>query len=164
MSKEKSEQLGMSYGKAGNILRKNIMFELAKRCNMDTCHRCGEKIEHIDQFSIEHKINWLHSDDPVGLFFGMDNIAFSHITCNFGARRSADSNPGNIGATGYRGVIMNRDSKKEKFPYVARLNIKGTKKFLGYFTDPKKAAEEYDKRAIELIGPNAVTNKTLGLL
>ena len=39
----------------------------------------------VDEFSVEHKIPWLDSDDPIGLFFSLDNIAFSHHSCNSGA-------------------------------------------------------------------------------
>ena len=43
-SKEKKkEQLGMDYGTARNKLNKIILFEMAKKCSMDTCHQCGKK-------------------------------------------------------------------------------------------------------------------------
>lgn len=61
------------------------MFELAKKCNMDTCFRCGEKIEDISEFTIEHKESWLLGENPVNLFYDMDNIAFSHAICNYEA-------------------------------------------------------------------------------
>lgn len=40
-----------------------------------------------DNFSIEHKIPWLDSDDPVDLFFNLENIDFSHLLCNSAAKR-----------------------------------------------------------------------------
>ena len=68
-------------------LRKQIMFRLMQKCGEDICYQCGEKIESIDTLSIEHKIPWLDSEDPAGLFFDLDNLAFSHMSCNFGAAR-----------------------------------------------------------------------------
>jgi len=35
-----------------------------------------------ETFSIEHVIPWLDSEDPVKLFFDLDNISFSHLKCN----------------------------------------------------------------------------------
>jgi len=40
-----------------------------------------------DTFSIEHKIPWLDSSDPVGLYFDLNNISFSHHSCNVRAAR-----------------------------------------------------------------------------
>lgn len=36
---------------------------------------------------IEHKIPWLDSDKPKELFFDLENIGFSHLSCNIKARR-----------------------------------------------------------------------------
>jgi len=82
MSEEKKRQLGMAQGTANNKLRKLLMFKYVQKCGDDVCYQCGNKIETIDEFSIEHKIPWLHSDDPVGLYFDLDNIDFSHLKCN----------------------------------------------------------------------------------
>ena len=84
-NKIKDIQLGMSHGKASQILRKSIIFDFAKRLDLDDCYRCNKKIKDIKELSIEHKENWLNSKDPIGLFFSLDNIAFSHLTCNIGA-------------------------------------------------------------------------------
>lgn len=83
----RKEQLSMSYGKANNILKKSILFYLAKECNKDICYRCGNKIDTIDEFSIDHKENWLDSENPKKLFFDLDNVAFSHNYCNTTNRR-----------------------------------------------------------------------------
>lgn len=86
-NEKKNQQLGMPYGTACNRLRKQVMFSMMQKCGMDTCHQCGEKIESVDKLSVEHKIPWLDSVDPVGLFFDIDNIAFSHLHCNCKASR-----------------------------------------------------------------------------
>lgn len=87
---KKEKQLGMSYGKASGILRKNILFSLVKKCNMNYCFQCGAEIETERELSIEHKIPYLDSENPVDLFFNLDNIAFSHLSCNVaaGAKKS----------------------------------------------------------------------------
>lgn len=87
---EKDKQLGMSHGTAVHRLRKMIMFELIQKCGLDNCHQCGKKIDHIDKLSVDHKTPWLHSDNPVFLFFDLDNIAFSHRRCNISAARKPE--------------------------------------------------------------------------
>lgn len=76
----KNEFLGMSGGKASNILKKQILFMFVQRCNEDICFKCGKKIETVDELSIEHKLPWLDRD--VNLFWDLNNIAFSHLKCN----------------------------------------------------------------------------------
>lgn len=88
-NKKKAEQLRMSFGAASNRLRKKILFSLIQEISKDACFQCGEKIETIDDFSIEHKVPWLDSDDPIGLYFDLSNIAFSHMKCNVGAARKS---------------------------------------------------------------------------
>ncbi len=86
-NREKYRQLGMPSGTASNRLRKTILFHLIKLQGLDSCYQCGKTIASEKQLSIEHKIPWLDSKDPVGLFFDIDNIAFSHLTCNIGSAR-----------------------------------------------------------------------------
>jgi len=83
----KSEQLGISYGAATAQLRKKILFFLIQKLGLNTCFQCGKKILDIDALSIEHKIPWLHSENPKELFFDLDNIAFSHLKCNISTIR-----------------------------------------------------------------------------
>ncbi len=85
MSKQKSELLGENFSTAAHKLRKSILFDLVKKLELDNCYRCTFKIDSIDQFSIEHIESWQRSDDPVGLFYDLENIAFSHLNCNIGA-------------------------------------------------------------------------------
>lgn len=83
----KNKQLGMPYGTANNILRKSILFNLLSKLNENVCFQCGKEIESVDHLSVEHKVPWLHSENPTELFFSLDNIAFSHISCNIAASR-----------------------------------------------------------------------------
>lgn len=84
---KRTQQLGMPYGTACGRLRKQLMFALLQRLDAAKCFRCGEEIESAATLSVEHKTPWLDSDDPSGLFFDLDNIAFSHLVCNSRAAR-----------------------------------------------------------------------------
>ncbi len=83
---KKEEQLGMSYGKANNILIRNIIWKFILQLNLNSCHHCKSEMTR-DNFTIEHVIPWLDSDDPVSLFFKDSNISFSHHACNVSRSR-----------------------------------------------------------------------------
>nr|DAH69639.1 MAG TPA: antitoxin [Bacteriophage sp.]DAR01898.1 MAG TPA: antitoxin [Crassvirales sp.] len=87
-NKKKSNQLGMPIGTAQAILKKNILYNLLVRFNLNKCYQCGNTIDKVEELSIEHKTPWLDSDTPKELFFNLENIAFSHLSCNCRARRS----------------------------------------------------------------------------
>lgn len=78
---------------AANRLKKNILFSFAKRLDLNWCYQCGAEITDIQKFTIEHKKPWLDSDDPEDLFFDLDNIAFSHASCNYAASRARKGMP-----------------------------------------------------------------------
>jgi hypothetical protein len=80
-------QLGMKFAKANSRLTRMILFNFAQTNNQDTCFHCRKKIESVDGFSIEHKIPWIDSIDPIKTFFDLNNIAFSHLACNMKAAR-----------------------------------------------------------------------------
>ena len=82
----KQEQLGMNPSTASHRLVKDILWSLIEKTEQDNCHQCGEKMQR-DNFSIEHKEPWLHSEKPAELYFDLDNISFSHLRCNVEARR-----------------------------------------------------------------------------
>ncbi len=92
-NKKKSEQLGMNHATASNRLKKNIMFQMMQELGKDNCFQCGEKIEYVVDLSVEHKIPWLDSEDPIGLYFDLDNIAFSHLSCNSAANTGGYRGP-----------------------------------------------------------------------
>lgn len=75
----------MNPSTASNRLVKDLLFSFVQK-EGHKCFHCGGEISRED-FSIEHKIPWLDSDDPIGLFFDLDNIAFSHFKCNSGKSR-----------------------------------------------------------------------------
>lgn len=84
---KKSKQLGMPLGTASGRLRKSILFHLVTELNRNICYQCNNKIFSENELSIEHKIPYLDSSDPVKLFFDIENIAFSHLSCNVSAAR-----------------------------------------------------------------------------
>lgn len=56
----------------------------------------------------------------------------------------------------YRGV---RDTKRSlSKPYQARIKKDGKQRHIGYFSDPREAAEAYDEKARELFGEYAYQN------
>lgn len=71
-----------------NNSNKNILYNLLVRFNLNKCYQCGNTIDKVEELSIEHKTPWLDSDTPKELFFNLENIAFSHLSCNCRARRS----------------------------------------------------------------------------
>lgn len=86
-NEKKRKQLGMPFGTACGRLRKQIVFHLLQRLGEATCYRCKQSIERCDDLSIEHKLPWLNAADPVGVFFDLSNVAFSHLACNSGDAR-----------------------------------------------------------------------------
>jgi hypothetical protein len=83
---KKEEQLGMSYGKANNILIRNIIWNFVVKSNMNFCYHCSGELNR-ENFSIEHIEPWLDSENPLELFFDIKNISFSHHSCNVGNSR-----------------------------------------------------------------------------
>lgn len=73
-------QLGMPFGTAQGRLRKLILFQLVQETGKDICFRCNQKIESVNNLSIEHKIPWFNNSPK--LFWDLNNIAFSHLSCN----------------------------------------------------------------------------------
>ena len=83
--KKKADQLGMNPSSAQVRITRDILFKFVEEAG-HACFHCGEPLTR-ETFSIEHKVPWLDSEDPVGLFFDLDNIAFSHLGCNSRAAR-----------------------------------------------------------------------------
>lgn len=76
----------MHHATASGRLVKDILFKFIQDAG-HKCYRCGGNLTR-ETFSIEHKESWLDSHDPVGLYFDLDNIAFSHFSCNISAANS----------------------------------------------------------------------------
>lgn len=86
MSKnKKQEQLGMNPSTASNRLAKDLLFHFIQKEGIK-CHHCKQEMAR-QNFSIEHIEPWLDSKNPVELYFNLQNVTFSHLSCNVGARR-----------------------------------------------------------------------------
>ena len=66
---------------ASHRLVKDILWDLICKTDQNHCCKCKFPMSR-DTFSIEHLEPWLHSENPVGLYFDLDNISFSHLKCN----------------------------------------------------------------------------------
>lgn len=84
-NEKKNAQLGMPFGTASGRLRKLVLFSVLERHEENVCFQCGNKINSADDLSIEHKVPWLDTD--ARLFWDINNIAFSHLSCNISAAR-----------------------------------------------------------------------------
>lgn len=93
MSK-KSEQLGMDPSLASYRLVKDLLFDFIIKAG-HKCYRCDNELTR-ETFSIDHKIVWLDSDSPIGLYFDLKNIKFSHKLCNSLAARRVFAKCGTV--------------------------------------------------------------------
>lgn len=84
---KKQSQLGMNPSTASGRLVKDLLFSFVVKFG-NRCFHCGGDLTR-ETFSIEHKKPWLDSEDPVRLYFDLENIAFSHQSCNRAAARPA---------------------------------------------------------------------------
>lgn len=160
-NEEKARQLGMPFGTASHRLRKRLMFFLAEKCGKTICFRCGRPIESAEELSIDHKEDWLHSQNPEQLFFDLDNIAFSHRICNMkaGGKRKRIIRS----KSGFRGVRHIWSSRGEG-KWKAEMTEGNAARYIGMFDSAEGAALAYDKAVIEKFGDDAITNASLGAL
>lgn len=84
-NKIRTKLLGMPIGTARGRLVKMLLFKLLKEFKIDRCYRCTEVIESIGDLSIEHEVSWQLATNPRETYFDLDNVSFSHLTCNSGA-------------------------------------------------------------------------------
>jgi len=157
------KQLGMSVATASGKLRKKLLYELARRCGLLVCFRCGEFISTIEELAIDHKVPWRYSPHAKSLFFDLENVAFSHTICNQEASR--DGKLVTRSSSGYKGVGYDPRNRKEslKHPWEARVYLDRGSISLGSFASAEEAAEAHD-RYIEENALQRTTNKELGLL
>ena len=81
---KKSQQLKRSYSTARVKLQKMLLFEFTKRLKLNFYCRCKKEITEINDFTMDHIKPWLNSEDPIGLFCDINNVLFSHLSCNCG--------------------------------------------------------------------------------
>jgi hypothetical protein len=85
MSARKRAVLGRHMSSAMRALTRDLLFHFAVSTG-HKCYRCGNGLDR-ETFSIDHKQDWLNSDDPKAKFYDIENIAFSHLRCNITAPR-----------------------------------------------------------------------------
>jgi len=106
-NENKYKLLGEPHGTAVAKLKKSLLFKFVKELNLDTCFRCGEKIDDISNFSIEHKIDWQSAKNPIETFYDLDNIAFSHLKCNIVSANKHVPHPSAQGEKNYNAKLTN---------------------------------------------------------
>ena len=89
-SQRRAEQLEMDYGTASARLKKALMLHLLQRLGESNCFRCMQTITNPEELSIDHKESWL--DVSPGLFWDLNNVAFSHLRCNTTDRHAPAAN------------------------------------------------------------------------
>lgn len=73
-------------GTATYKLYRLVIWSLLQELGRAICYRCnGPLIE--GEFHLDHKQPWRYTEDPIGLFFDLNNVAFSHPKCNLTARK-----------------------------------------------------------------------------
>lgn len=77
----------MNPSTAQNRLIKDILWSLILQTNQHICCKCDKEMTR-ETFSIEHVKPWLDSENPIKLFFDLNNISFSHLSCNISDARN----------------------------------------------------------------------------
>jgi len=113
---KKTKQLRMNPSTASNRLKKLLLYNFAKRLRINWCYQCGAEIKYASKMTVEHKTPWLDSSDPAGNFFDLDNIAFSHASCNYAAARAKEGAPC-PSTTAYRKGCRCDGCKKSRVEY-----------------------------------------------
>lgn len=126
----------MYYGTACSRLRKSILFSILKEYGKNICFQCGKPIETENELSIEHKVPWLDSKNPKELFFDLNNIAFSHLSCNISAARRDKTQIRNT----HRRLVLNGKSTRTKITKELLLKIREDLKIL----TRKEICQKYD--------------------
>lgn len=80
----KNQQLGIDYGTASSRLKKMILWSFIEKLKLTNCYRCNLSMS-LETYSVDHKNPWLHVDN--NLFWDLNNISFSHLSCNTKNRR-----------------------------------------------------------------------------
>jgi hypothetical protein len=163
-NEEKDYQLGMPQGTARGLLIKMLLFKMIRELGVNCCHRCGDEIDDWKKLSLDHVVNWLYSEDPIGTYFDVTNIAFSHQGCNSGHSRNAHARQNLPRLTGYIGVSCKPSRCVLTKPFQAQLKYKGKRYHLGQYATAEEAARVYDSKRIELSGSENGTNLHAGLL
>ena len=113
MSDKKTLQLGMNPSTASGRLVKDLLWHFISTTTDALCCKCNQPLER-STFSVEHIEPWLDSDDPVGNYFNISNIGFSHLRCNIAdvRRKTAQCGSHRAYAKGCRCTLC-KEAKKD---------------------------------------------------
>ena len=141
MSKKKREQLGMNPSTASGRLVKDVLWKLIVETEQNMCYACSEEMTR-ETFSVEHKVPWLDSEDPVGLYFDLENISFSHKVCNYARGRNCQKAKTHC-PSGHPYEGENLRVSKSKEGWILRVcltcrNTKNAKRYTGEDKEEKK--------------------------
>lgn len=124
--------------------------------NPHTCTRLQRMIMGETKHFITHK-NRNELDNRKKNLVVLENKGMVGFFGKKQVRKHAGKNPSK-----YKGVTIITNSKIH--PYVAMIRFNGKLKRIGIYSNEEDAARAYDKKALELFGELAATNKKLGLL
>ena len=82
----KHSLLGMNPSTASHRLVKDLLWKMIVELKQNSCYHCNVEMTR-ETFSIEHKKPWMCSEEPLKTYFDLENISFSHLSCNVGAAR-----------------------------------------------------------------------------
>lgn len=152
LNETQKRYLGMAVSTARSRLYKELIFSLTKECGKNNCYRCGKQIESSEDFTVDHKTDWRYKEDANELFFDLDNIAFSHHSCNsacVGGRRRKK------GKSGHKGITYCKDRNSPN-KFRAMVYWKKKRHMVGYFENADEAAEAYKAAVVKIQGSQAV--------
>jgi len=79
-SERRRAVLGEAWSTANYRLNRDLLYHYVQLTGV-RCWHCGKHMPR-DDFTIEHKVNWLNHPEGKRLFSDPDNITFSHSLCN----------------------------------------------------------------------------------
>lgn len=130
--------LGMSHGAAQNRLRKMVLFRQLKKYGDNICVRCEQAIISVEELSIEHVKPW--EGRSAELFWDLDNIAFSHLSCNCKANSGPEGRPSPNRITPPTGMAWCRTCKEN---HPVEQFAKNKTNWNGFRRDCRKVEKQY---------------------
>jgi hypothetical protein len=127
---KKSEALGVNFSTATARLKLQVTLQLLKECGRNKCYRCNKEIEIATDLSLDHKEDWLNSNKEKELFWDLNNVAYSHKSCNIKAGLNKRTN--------FRGVTKLKNKNRNK-RFQARKYENGKQILVGYFSTAEEA-------------------------
>lgn len=123
--------------------------------------KCTNKVQSMHQFiwflktgKTPQKIDHINHDSLDNRFENLRSATSSENSCN--QRIRLDPTKSSV----YKGVCFDKSLARHR-PWLARIQVDGKTKRLGYFATEEEARDAYDLAAVKLHGEFAATNKQL---